>query len=153
MKFPAKPLFVLFLLILTIMSACKKSEQGSKIPNITFLSLLPNTVKAGSSKDTIWVSLKLVDGDGDVVSQSKVFLIDSRDSSILDYAFPEIDPPTLVDPRKGFDGFFSVGVLAAFLNIEDSTKTADTLQYEMYFVDDSGNESNRIITPSIHLTK
>ena len=72
----------LLALLVLVFSSCHKNDM-SNIPNISALSLQPNTVKAGSSEDTVFIIFHLQDGDADLGNDPNsnkydIFLKDSR---------------------------------------------------------------------------
>ena len=153
-----KGFWILTAVLLCGLAACKKGNNWSKTPNITLKQLAPNTVRAGNSEDTVFVSFSYTDGDADlgVDPQSgfyDIYMKDSRDTTVFRYLFPPIEDD-MRDPDRGMEGTFTVFVHAAFLlPRQDSLHlaTGDTLQYELYIRDRAGHESNRIITPDIYL--
>ena len=46
----------LLALSLYSLPACRKAEEKSPIPQITFLTLAPDTIKGNSAKDTVFLS-------------------------------------------------------------------------------------------------
>ncbi len=147
---------VFIALLFTGFVACKKESSKSKVPKITFQSLVPNTVKSGSSRDTIGISFKFEDGDADLGNDRgsanfDIFLTDIRDTTqVFKYFLPEI-PEQMKDPSKGLEGSATVVLQAAFLVLDSLHKNGDTLHYELYIKDKAGNESNRLITPDIYV--
>lgn len=150
-----KYLAILALVAVTF-GACTKNK-GSKIPSIGEVSVFPQTVRAGVPNDTVFISFKVADGDGDLgqaPSSGKydIYLRDKRTDSIIGYYFPEI-PKEIADGKDGVDGNCTVIINAAFLQLRPDHPELDTLQYEIYITDKAGNESNRITTWDIYLVK
>lgn len=143
--------FVMFLAL----AACHKNTI-SKIPQITFESLTPDSVKAGS-QDTVSITFRYVDGDADLGNRPAndtsydVYLKDSRyDTGYVGIYLPDIASQA-EDATKGMEGVCTIKQLAAFLvPRQDSLHmaTGDTLHYEMYIKDRAGHESNHITTTS-----
>lgn len=138
--------------------ACKKSNN-SPIPAIELISLSPDTVKAGSFRDTVFLTFSFSDGDGDLgnnaIGEYDVFLRDSRDSGIelARYPFPEI-PEDAVDPVDGLRGTGAIAILGSTLSPRPDTVhlfRGDTLTYQMWIVDRAKNMSNVITTPPIYI--
>ena len=92
---------LIFLAFLLTAGSCKRSEKFSEIPAISVVSVQPNIVPAGSSEVTVFITLKITDGDADlgkVAGIDDVFLLDSRAADTfniqiedtLKFTFPEI---------------------------------------------------------------
>jgi hypothetical protein len=145
----------IFLTLIAI-SACKKENKMSKIPQITLLSVAPNTVKSGSSEDSISISFKIQDGDADLGNDPMsgkydIFMIHSSDTTMSFSEFlPEI-PEQIKDPAKGFEGVATVVIKAAFLVLDSLHQNGDTISFELYMKDRADNESNHITTPDIYI--
>lgn len=129
----------------------------SKIPEITFQSLLPNTVRNGNSEDSISISFRFQDGDADLGNDPAsgiydITMIHSKDTSmLLRYPLPDI-PEQMKDPEKGFEGYATVVVPAAFLVLDSlHLQTGDTFTFEIFIKDRANNESNHITTPDIYI--
>ena len=152
-----RPLFAL--VCAAALAGCKDESPLSTTPSIAFVSLDPRTVQAASSEDTVFLTFRFADGDADLgvggntPGQYDVFLVDSRDSTLNQYLFPDIDDE-LRDPAKGMTGTATIIIQAALLRPRDSLHQVlgDTLQYEVYVKDRAGHESNRFTTPEIFLT-
>jgi hypothetical protein len=155
------------LLALLIISSCKRSERFSEIPAISFVSLEPNIVQAGSGEDTVFIVLRITDGDADLSGKdsAEVYLLDSRAadtpninitdvSDTIIYPFPAI-PQNAIIPERGIEGYVQVKLNATLLLMRDtiSTRTNDTLKFKMYVYDKKRNKSNELITPEIYLVK
>lgn len=150
-----KYLAILALAVFTF-GACTKSK-GSKIPTIGEVSVYPQTVRAGIPNDTIFISFKISDADGDLgqstgTGKYDIYLRDKRTDSVIGYYFPEI-PKEITDGKDGIEGHCTVIINAAFLQLRPDHPELDTLKYEMYITDLAGNESNRLDTWDIYLVK
>ncbi len=156
---------LIFLAFLLTAGSCKRSEKFSEIPAISVVSVQPNIVPAGSSEVTVFITLKITDGDADlgkVAGIDDVFLLDSRAADTfniqiedtLKFTFPEI-PKNAITPDKGLEGYCIVRVDAARLLFRDtvSTREADTVSFRMYVYDKKRHKSNEVTTPEIYLTK
>lgn len=130
-------------------ASCEKSNNVSKIPHISLIAFVPDSMHV--NVDTCIIEFGLVDGDGDLGndSNSAIYLKDSRFEAqgFIKNQFPVIDP-NIEDPKKGLEG------TCIFTPMEPPTPrldsihmaTGDTLTYELYIKDRAGNESNHIIT-------
>jgi hypothetical protein len=146
-------------LVIIVCASCAKTNKN-KVPKITFTTLVPNTVKAGSTDDVITIAFQFEDGDGDIDSLgpavgSRIVVSTNRKVDSLEepveYPFPHIPDP-LRGPAGEIKGGAVLHVLAAHLLL-DSTQTADTFQYSLYITDVAGNKSNTITTPEVYLTR
>ena len=139
-------------MLIVLIAGCKKDENISPIPAITFKSLL---VGNNGVKDTASIlTFSYIDGDGDLgvlsdntsepynlkiatyerINGSYVYLINQ------DGYIPNLTPKAR---DKAISGDIT-DVLQLPLN-----KINDTLHYEVYIIDRAGHESNMIITPDI----
>ncbi len=139
-------------MFLFAVAGCKKEDDISPIPAITFKSLI---VGNNGIRDTAAIlTFSYIDGDGDLgvlsdqttepynlkiatyerVNGTFVYLINQ------DGYIPNLTPKAR---NKSISGDIT-DILQLPLN-----KTNDTLHYEVYIVDRAGNESNKIITPDI----
>ncbi len=145
------PFSILFVLL--SFTACKKDEDVDKVPKITFTSLTAESMRSGSSEDSIGIAFTLEDADADIPSDTTkaIFLTSTRDFEEVAYYYPPI-PDELLDPEKGLKASVVVYIKAAFLLL-DSTETADTFSYSMYVKDAAGHQSNIITTPDIYLVR
>lgn len=155
---------LLILLAMTgLFAACQKSANNSPYPQISFKYLIPDSVRAGLSSDTTFLAFDYTDGDGNLGSPSKngstppptnIYLIDSRDSVKYTYNFPVVEDEAAHDPRYGMSGTCQIILQAATiiprLDSLHLTK-GDTVQYEVYLVDEAGNESNRFTTSKLYI--
>jgi hypothetical protein len=151
-------IFVL-LVLATGMVACKKTNNNSPYPQITLTGFTPDSLKAGSFKDTAFIYFNFFDGDADLgvssgpTNDSRIVVTDSRNGDSLTFDFPTIDIRS-VDPGKGLEGYAVLKIQAAFLDLRpDSLHQlwGDTLQFTFHVVDNSGKESNKVTTPSLFL--
>jgi hypothetical protein len=153
-------LFPLILLFLLFAVACKKKNNLSKIPQISFLEMLPDSIKAGSSADTLFIYFDFKDGDADLGNKDPngkdydIYFNDKRfDTGYQGYFFPSIDA-SIEDASLGISGTGVFKMLAA--NIAPRTDSihknfGDTTYYEIYIKDRAGNISNHINTPVVYI--
>jgi len=144
----------LMALLMLIVTSCHKNDV-SNIPNISALSLHPNTVTAGSSDDTVFIFFHLQDGDADLGNDPNgtnydIYMTDSRDGSVQGLFFPEIDT-RIEDPTKGIEGTCTLKLLAANLLPRPDHIKGDTLHYDIYIKDRAQHSSNHLTTPDIYL--
>lgn len=148
----------------TLFAACQKSSNNSPYPQISFKSLTPDSVIAGSSTGGVQLSFDYMDGDGDLGSPVKpgqtpppdtyIYLIDSRDSAKRRYLFPEISNEDAHNTKDGITGNFVVSIFASTLIPRLDTlhfTKGDTVKFTTYIVDEAGHESNRFTSPNIYI--
>ena len=156
-----RQLVALTVLAVFLFAACKKkSNSMSPIPAIGFLSMTPDSLKAASGEDSVFITFHLTDGDADLGNNPSgtnkdVFFIDSRDTSTVFYSsfFPNI-PGEIKDPTVGIEGTCTVFINSAFLMSRPDSihqTLGDTLHFIIYIKDVAGHESNRITTPNLYL--
>ena len=139
--------------------ACKKNTK-SNTPAINFVSLTPDSVRAGSNQDTTFLTFGFTDGDGDLGNDPTsgkfdVFLRDSRDTSIpiTKLFFPPI-PDDARDPINGMEGEGRIALRAVYITPRQDTLHklhGDTLRYDMWVVDQAGHVSDTITTTPLHI--
>jgi len=145
---------VLAALFLFLLAACSKTNNISKIPQISALSLFPDSIKAGSSQDTVYLQFHFRDGDADIGNDPNgtnydIFVIDSRHNDTTGYFFPPITN-AIKDPSVGLEGDCTVIILAALIPV-DSTKQLDTLHYTVYMQDQALHHSNVLTTTNLYI--
>lgn len=147
-------LFIATTSIFLMTSCSKKKAKASDTPNISLIGISKDSVQAGSN-ETIQLTFTFKDGDGDLGNLPSsgnydIYTIDTRDTSKLNYYFPQ-DLPSVIIPSQGASGQCTIELSAAFMLLRPSNPDRDTLQYEFYIRDKSGKESNRLTTPNIYL--
>lgn len=137
-------------------SSCSKDGAGDSAPVISQLSIAPNTVRSGFSKDTVFVTFTVNDKNADLGRdiQNKefdIYMRDSRDLHETGFPFPSI-PEEIKDPSKGLTAITTVKLNAAlFLQTRQDHLEGDTLHYEIYVMDKAGNKSNVLTTSDIYI--
>lgn len=107
--------------------------------------------------DSIIAQLKFEDIDGDIVGgfgvPNNIFIIDSRDGAIDPLTFPEL--PDVGDGQKGD---LTIQIKSTCCNNgnvlpcePDTVTTFSSYSYDIFIVDNAGNESNRVTTNVITL--
>lgn len=144
----------IIVVFLIIIFSCNK--EYSNIPALEFVNISKLTLNQ-EQKDSVYITIKFADGDGDLVSDFKNLKIyDSRDNSI-------IDSIKIQNPGLFTDGEYQSGELTFMLKsscciYNDSMKCGthptileDEMIYKINAIDKSGNESNTIESPRILL--
>lgn len=142
------------LIVLVLLAGCTRKSTLSEVPKITFNSLNPQVVRAGSSTDATVISFTIEDGDGDIgFGTRNLYLTDSRDENQVAMIIPTI--PKEYSPQKGLKGNVEIIYLAAWLSLRPDTNhlTRDTLQWKIFMKDEAGHTSNTIYTDSLYLFK
>lgn len=145
---------LLSLMFIFFFTACKKENNKSKIPVLTFSSVTPE-VKAGSSKDTVKIRFQFEDGDADIATDDttvNLFIANTRDTVIYEYPMPYV-PNAYKDPQQGIKGTALITIEAAYLLLRDTSMQKDSLQFKITLKDEAGNLSNEMITPVVYLLK
>jgi hypothetical protein len=136
------------LFIALLLGSCS-SNNVSKIPHISLIAFVPDSMVVNI--DTTFIEFSLTDGDGDIGNSptSQIWLKDSRFDSagFVATPFPAIDQ-SIEDPKKGLQGTCLFYPLPQPVPRLDSNhfNNGDTLTYEFYITDRANNSSNHIIT-------
>jgi len=136
-----------------LLSACSKNT-ASNIPYISNLTLFPDSIKAGSSEDTVFLQFHFKDGDADLgndpnTNNYDIFVIDSRHNDTTGYFFPDM-PTQIKHPKTGLEGDCTIVILAALIPV-DTTKQIDTLHYTVFIQDQAFHHSNVLTTRDLHI--
>ncbi len=149
-------LFIIPALISVGLGACSKQKQRySSTPNIEFKGSNPDSVKAGVSEDTLFISFRFTDGDADLGNDPAsgnydIFLTDERDNTIYTFFFPNI-PDNIRNPERGMEGTCTFFLSAAFMILRPDRPDGDTTRYSLYIKDRAGNQSNTIYTNPVYI--
>ena len=144
---------MLMLVVLLTVMACKK-PSFSVIPKINFIQMDKQKIQAGSDTGEVNITFFVEDGDGDIGANSGNFIFkDSRDNSETSFTVPTI--PEEYAPEKGIRANIVVAYRAAWLNLREDTTHLhlDTLQWQVFLVDKTGNKSNVVATDTLILMK
>jgi hypothetical protein len=145
------------LVTLVLLAACTKNNDRDAKPKIRLEGVSPSRIVQGSA-DTVLIALHIEDGDADLYNDNQTQWIYVKDTA----RFPQSDPTTylppavpdvLMNPANGFSGLYTIKLPGAFLTIEDTSLMEETMAYEIFIKDKAGNESNRVYTGKIILTK
>lgn len=141
-------------------TSCKKKKgPGDPIPVISNIMMSPDTIKAATGEDSLFIRFHFRDGDADLGNNPSsgnkdIFIADSRDTGIFFSSyFPNI-PDEIRDPEKGLEGTCTVFINSAFLMIRNDSlhlATGDTLQFTVYIKDIAGHVSNKLTTDTLYL--
>jgi hypothetical protein len=131
-------LYIGLLLVLTF--GCKDVlvSNESVIPNVKILTISPLVVKQFQDSLTIQIAYK--DGDGDLGDYSAdSFSIFLRDSRLADWDRFHLPPLAPENTSVSIEGTFDLKLKNVFLL---SNSNSETVYFELYLKDRSGNKSN-----------
>jgi hypothetical protein len=149
---------VLLGLVIWLCSSCTDNPIGNHPPEISFAGMSKDKLNQGSLglNDTILVSLNFVDVDGDLSgAANNVVVIDNRlNETHYINTIPDL-PPT----KNGNVGIMTINIPTVCCIFSDGTPACDSppntptneITFDIFLVDQLGNESNRVTTPSITL--
>ena len=137
--------FGLALTFALAISSCHKDEAiDSKVPTIELVSVSNASVLEG---DPLTFRIKYTDGDGDLGENDpnahNLFLVDNRVNVTYEYRIQELAPSGSSLIIRGF-----LDVKLKTTAITDGS-TAQSVTYNIYVVDRSGNHSNTVTTGSV----
>ena len=151
MSFRSKAMF--YLVVFVFFMSCKKAEDISPIPAISYYSMA--VVDTSQQSDYLEVVIDFIDGDGnlsfyeqDTIKNIRYTLYEMKNDTFvkadiavdLFYQLPYYEP-------KGTDKVMQGKIKNKFY-IND-LQTFDTIRFECYIFDRAFNESNVITTPTI----
>ena len=161
--------FTAFLIGGLLFTACKKREQYSNIPEISYKSFekIPNSTNVD---DKAFLTISFTDGDGDIGLKSEDTLPPYNVGGnyyynyFIDYyelqgdSFVKIDLPISNNSRIPFvePNLAELGVRGEIeieLYINNIMSNADSIRYELYILDRALNKSNVVTTPSFYVKK
>ncbi|MDQ3141629.1 MAG: hypothetical protein M3Q56_05210 [Bacteroidota bacterium] len=155
--------FLFWLLFISFLQpSCTKKEDISNIPTIEFKGLSKKSMKQGAlNEDSLFLKFSFKDGDGDLGygstnPQKDIVVIDKRTGLIQDqYKLPDL-PPSNGNPMSGTAEILIFTTCCLFPQGIPPCESPpqypiDTLIYELYIRDKSGNESNHILSEFVIL--
>ena len=153
--------YTLFLSI-AMFIACTKPPDYSDTPEIAFISLSETTMTQGSqNEEFITLTISFTDGDGDIGidgGEPSVYFKDLRDGSeFITFVAPVVPEQGVGNGISG-EMYIKVNTTCCIqpnqndgCNSDFSDYPIDSLIYEVYIIDRSGNKSNVIETAPITL--
>lgn len=122
-------------------------KTGDPIPKISFVSLSQTEIV--SFKDELDISINYQDGDGDLGSWEAdsldIYVKDSRLNAFDRYHLPPLAP---AGANVRIEGTFSLKLKTLFVL---GSANSENASFEIFVKDRAGNQSNRIITPSVKI--
>jgi hypothetical protein len=136
---------LIVLLSLSVLSSCKKDEGISEVPEISFVSVVPNVVTA--YQDSLVITISYRDGDGDLgenyTDDNNLFVQDSRNQVTYGFRIRQLAPD---DATIAIEGELNVKLdNAPIIN----GGASESVTYTIWVVDRAGNISNRISSSSV----
>lgn len=146
---------IVALLALAGILSCKKDNNLSIIPDISFESISPGEVRAASSEDTVFLKFRVSDGDADLgfdpIGPPDVLIVDNRfQADTIRFFLPKI-PSDIIQPGQGVQGFVTVSMPAAFLKPSQNLPDPDTTTLTFFIKDRAGHSSDVQTTTSLRL--
>lgn len=157
-------LFISVFALVFLVTSCTPPPDFPDEPVIEFVSLTRNVLvqdRTGQA-DSTTMTISFTDGDGDLSfgEESNIFLRDLRTTAEAGaFTIPKIPEQGAVNGIKGTISFRVLTTCCVYppdLGLINCSPSGglfpeDTLRYEIYIVDQAGNESNRIETAPIFL--
>ncbi len=157
-----RKIFLPVLIVICSMTACISPPEYDDVPEIEFISISTDIVDEGFLVQPVEIVFGFTDGDGDLGSDTtrNIFLVDPRIEEPIRYRIPFIEPQ---GTNNGISGEITIELttsvqlccLTPETQIPCSTPSPnfplDTMVYELYILDEAGNQSNTISTTPIIL--
>ena len=135
--------------VLFTTASCGDETLVDTIPQIKSIDVEPKTVV--QFQETITLYIEYEDGDGNLGFQNPdepaVFVKDSRLTAYDGFHIPPISPP---GSELAIRGVLPITLPNTFLLGNGDEEVID---YEVYIIDQSGNESNKVKTPKITILR
>ena len=146
-----RSIIILFIFSCIINAGCTKYEvvTESEMPSITYNSVKPLLAK--EFKDSIIISIKYKDGNGDLGDENpdelNIYVKDNRLNKADFYHLHALSPP---DKKLAIEGTLNIRLKNTFLI---GSGNSETTSYEVKIKDRAGNWSNSIVTEFITISK
>lgn len=145
-------------LFIWLCTSCSQNPMGNNSPEISFAGMSKDKLNQGSLglNDTLLVSLNFIDVDGDLSgARNNVVVIDNR----LDEIHYINTVPDLPPTKNGNVGIMTINIPTVCCIFSDGTPACDSppntpsnqITFDLYLIDQAGNESNRVTTPVVTL--
>lgn len=150
--------YITLLLLALFLQSCAKNDLPN-LPQISLITIQPITKR---TNDTLLIEFSFTDGNASIAygpnpgpgdTVSRIYIKDSRfpAQGFLTDTFPSIDL-SIENPRNGIQGTCNFFPVPQPLRRTDTVHSkGDTLTYEFYITDRSGDSSNHITTQKIYL--
>ena len=135
------------ILLLSLISACKKDDSLPAAPSIKLLSV--SSTDLLQFKDSLVITLEYQDANGDIgednPDQNDLMVKDRRLSNADYYFIKPLSPPSSTIKIKGI---IAVQIKNTFLL---GTGNSEITQFDIKLKDRAGNWSNSVSTPEINI--
>ncbi len=136
---------LLYILILIVLFSCKKGNEVSEVPAISFKSISPNT--AQEYTEDIIITISYTDGDGDLGENNpdinNLFVEDNRNGIEYKFRIPELSPS---GSTINIEGNFNITINGTGIT---NSSSSQSVNYDIYVKDRAENTSNKVTTSSI----
>lgn len=149
MKLKIYNILTIAIINLLFFNSCKEKfvSTGDPKPNIQFISISSTKLKQFS--DSLVVTLKYKDGDGDLGDISADTLsIYVRDSRLSKPDYYHLFPLSPINNKLSIEGVLNIKIKNIFLL---SISPSETTKFEIKLKDRAKNWSNSIFTPNIEI--
>ena len=134
--------------MMLLLGGCKKDAPFSSTPEISFIRMYPDTVKAFA--DSIVFEIAYADGDGDIgennAYKQNLFLVDQRNQ--LEYGFRI--GRIVADGSPAIRG--TLKIVMPYIN-RISSQGAETTTFSIRLEDQAGNKSNVVSSSALMITE
>ena len=145
-------IYIIFPISLLLIFACNNDPGFSDEPTLTFVDIQPRFPR--QFRDTINITVSFTDGDGDLGDDNNevknIFVIDNRswlteEQSQLFFTVPNLTPNT---KNPAIQGTITVQIPPTIIR-PGMGLTEEATTFDVFVIDRSDNESNRVTTDSI----
>lgn len=143
-----------------VFSCTKDPKAYPPEPQIYYQSVKPAVIDLSAENQSVDIIFSFTDGDGDIAqdqteTEPAIYVRRQRDTLAAPYAFPMPFIPENVRPEKGgVEGRVVINLGKEFFSIDSlhSVWGGDTVAFDIYIKDLTGNRSNVITTDSVIVT-
>jgi hypothetical protein len=140
-----KLLFLLAIAGIIGFGACNQTAEISEIPEISFVSVVPNVVT--EYQDSLVFTISYLDGDGDLgqnnTDDDNLFIQDSRNQVAYGFRIQQLAPDNADISIQG-----NLNITLPNTAIVNGG-ASESVTYTIWVVDRSGNESNRVSSSTV----
>jgi len=128
-------------------TSCKKEDDPvSAVPEITFETISPGTVR--EFRDSVVITIGYKDGDGDLgvnnSTASNAFVTDSRNNLVYSFRIRQLAPENAGVTIQG-----KLDIVVPAVALSSNTATSESATFSVYIKDRAGNSSNTITTGAV----
>ncbi len=127
------------------LSSCNETTEISEVPEISFVSVVPNVVT--EYQDSLVFTISYLDGDGDLgqnnTDNDNLYIQDSRNQVAYGFRIQQLAPD---NANISIQGNLNVTLPnTAIVN----GNASESVTYTIWVVDRAGNESNRVSSSTV----